>query len=220
MRRGTRNGILIAALALWMAMPSLASAEWFGDLYLGAAWTRSHNVGITVPPGEVPVEEGPYAEVVPVPEPPTEPTRADFKTGLVLGGRVGRWFESSPMIGLALDVSYFRPNANGVDLEVIPISALLMLRGNAKGAVQPYLGAGPGLFITRASADLGEGVRFSDTVADLGLDARAGIAWKATPKVGVFTEYRFTHVKTEFSDQGINAETILNTHYLLAGLRF
>jgi opacity protein-like surface antigen len=95
-----------------------------------------------------------------------------------------------------------------------------MLRLNPKGKVQPYVGAGPGLFITHASADLGEGVHFSDTVADLGFDGRAGIAWKVAEKWGVFTEYRFTHVKTEFSDLGISAETVLNTHYLLAGVRF
>ena len=218
-----RSKRLVALLlSLWMAAPSLAAAEWFGDLYLGAAWTRSHNASTTVPAGE-PEPNGEYEYAPPPPTPTSETERADFKSGLALGGRVGYWFQSASALGLALDVSYFQPDANGVDLTVVPISALVMVRLNPKGKIQPYAGVGPGLFISHASTDIdtGEGaVHFSDTARDLGVDARAGIAWQVAPKWGVFTEYRFTHFKVDFSDLGINTETILNTHYVLAGIRF
>jgi opacity protein-like surface antigen len=212
---------VVLGLALWMALPSLASAEWFRDLYLGAAWTRSHNASTTVP--EAPVPEDGYEYIPEPPTPTSETERADFKSGLALGARVGYWFEKAPALGLALDVSYFQPDANGVDLTVVPVSALVMVRLNPKRKIQPYAGVGPGLFISHASVDIDTGagaVHFSDTQRDLGVDARAGIAWQVAPKWGVFTEYRFTHFKVEFSDLGINAETILNTHYVLAGVRF
>jgi opacity protein-like surface antigen len=217
--------LVALALSLWMAAPSLAAAEWFGDLYLGAAWTRSHNASTTVPAAEpVPEDQDGYEYAPPPPPGPTSETeRADFKSGLAVGGRVGYWFQNASALGLALDVSYFQPDANGVDITVVPISALVMVRLNPKGKVQPYAGVGPGLFISHASTDIdtGEGaVHFSDTQRDIGLDARAGVAWQVAPKWGVFTEYRFTHFKVDFSDLGVSSETILNTHYVLAGIRF
>jgi len=46
----------------------------------------------------------------------------------------------------------------------------------AHGRLQPYVGVGPSLFISRLSGDLGNrGGRASDTSLDVGADARGGV---------------------------------------------
>lgn len=107
------------------------------------------------------------------------------------GVPVGRWFESIPWLGLALDASYFGPQN---DIQVIPVSALIMARlafmkdqDFPDGRLRPYAGVGPGLFVTLLDGDLGPFREVSDTTLDIGADARLGALFRVDEKIAVFT---------------------------------
>jgi opacity protein-like surface antigen len=95
-----------------------------------------------------------------------------------------------------------------------------------RGRLQPYLGVGPAIAYYDTTVDfrpeLPRKLRF-DSV-ELGLDVRAGLAWQFHPRVGVFTEYRFTYLPIDIdedSDFGPIEERVdakLNTHHILMGV--
>src|SRR3972149_5951715 len=203
--------LVVLALAGWFVVTPPASAEWVTDIYLGAAITQKEDVAIQI--------EGLRAR-----------EKLHFDPPFTLGARVAYWFESAPWLGLALDASVYNPDA---DLTVFPVSALLMLRWPLltsvefpKGRLQPYAGIGPGVFVSTTKVDLRPELpaEFSDTSIDLGLDARAGLAWLFAKNTAVFVEYRFTHVSPHFEDRPADLKTTvdvdLNTHHMLVGISF
>jgi hypothetical protein len=200
---------LILASILMTVMP--VYAEGFIDFYVGAAITRDSDQKVSAPG---------FSDTSPI----------DWDTSVTAGGRFGFWFESLEWVGLALDVSFFRPDK---DITVFPVSALAMLRlpllkdndkGFPHGRLQPYIAAGPGLFISRADGDLGTFGSVSDTSLDLGVDVRGGLAFLITKNIAAFAEYRFTHVKPEFgfdvAGVKFKTETTLDTHHIVGGVGF
>ncbi len=198
----------VCALLL-LAAP--ASAEWFADLWAGASQTQNEDLKLRILDVEVTDE-------------------VDYSTTFSVGLRVGYWFESARWLGLALDVSYSRPDP---DLTVFPVSALVMLRlplltseEFPSGRLQPYIAGGPGFFVSKFAGDLGNdlGGRTSDTSYDLGLDVRGGLTFMFTPDFGIFAEYRMTRVSPEWNLHitGMDAtvKTDLNTHSLIGGVSF
>jgi hypothetical protein len=203
--------IAFVVLACVTAPPPPAAAEWFTDIYLGAATTMDEDVTVRI--SGVSVKK-----------------KGEFDAAFTLGVRGGYWFEAVPWLGLAVDASFFNPDA---DLTVFPVSALLMLRWPlltspefSKGRLQPYLGVGPGVFVSALKSDLRPALEgtFSDTSVDLGLDVRAGLTWMFNKNTGLFAEYRFTHVSPRFSDSpadvSVRIDTELNSHHLLVGVSF
>jgi hypothetical protein len=200
--------VVVAVMLVGSTAP--AFAEGFIDFYLGAAVTRDSAARVSNPGF-------------------SDTQRIDWDASVTSGGRFGFWFDRLEWMGLALDGSFFRPDR---DLTVIPISALLMLRvplmkdkDFAHGRLQPYIGVGPSLFISRLSGDLGDlGGRASDTSLDVGADARGGVMFLLTKSIGIFGEYRFTHVEPAFKvdvlDVRFKTETRLDTHHFLGGVSF
>jgi hypothetical protein len=199
---------ILCVLWLWVAP---ASAEWFGDLYIGDSRTKSDDLKLRILDIEVESE-------------------VDYSDTISGGLRVGYWFESARWLGLAVDASYFTPDS---DVTVVPISALLMLRlplfrSNAfpAGRLQPYVAGGPGMFVSTFSGDLGEdlGGKTSDTSVDLGLDVRGGITFLFTKQFGIFAEYRMTRVSPEWQLQVLDLDTTVKTdlvtHHLIGGITF
>ena len=200
---------LTLASILMTAMP--VYAEGFIDFYLGAAITNDSDQKVSAPG---------FSATFPI----------AWDTSVTAGGRFGFWFESLEWVGLALDASFFRPDK---DLTVFPVSALAMLRlpllkdndkGFPHGRLQPYIVAGPGLFISRADGNLGTFGSVSDTSVDLGVDVRGGLAFLITKNIAAFAEHRFTHVKPEFgfdvAGVKFKTETTLDTHHILGGVGF
>ena len=217
------------------------AAEWFGDLYLGGAFTQSHDL---------------TANVIGV-GPPTANTGLDvhFDTSVVGGGRFGYWFTVAPY-GFGLEVSHFQPNIspqthgftrNGVrlgtirtdtvKLSVTEMSFDLMLRWPGliasplfpQGRLQHYVSLGPAVFIATAndSTNFGPPNDQSNTDTSLGLKAGIGATWFVTQNMGVFGEYRFTHFRPEFEFQNtfpgntkLKVHTDINTNHLLIGVSF
>jgi opacity protein-like surface antigen len=200
-------GALSVVLVVLVLAPS-ASAEWFLDGYLGPAVTPGDTLTFKV-------------------------FNQQFKQDLSgrsspsFGLRFGRWLEdfNLPWLGIAADVSYFRP-AN--DVQTVPISLLAMARYGflkdeefPRGRLQPYAGLGFGVFISNASGNIGT-LAVDDTSTDVGFDARLGVAYQVDPHWALFTEYRFTHVspswKVNVFGTDVSADTTFDTHHVVLGV--
>jgi len=203
---------LLSALAWLAVVPSAVFAEWIADLYVGPAFTQSDDVVLT--PAGLPGLKVRFKDV-------------DFDNSASFGGRVGYWFESTPYLGVALDVSHFRPDIGkqtvidcitGIpcfslplahaDLAVTGISfdahlrwPLLTSKEFPKGRLQPYVTIGPTIFVSRLKID--DAFNFSppkhtDGDTSVGVKAGAGVAWQFHSNLALFAEYRFTHFRPSF----------------------
>ena len=218
-----------------------ASAELFGDLFVGPAFTQDDDLTL----------KGTAAGTVGI-----KPIR--FDNAVSFGGRIGYWLESVPYVGFDLDVSHFRPDIKkgsvtacvpiffpscapatvlSTDLQVTGISfdamfrlPLLTSKEFPKGQLQPYLTVGPTVFVTHAE-DSGNftrnGLQFKqdDTNTTVGVKAGAGLAWQFHRNIALFGEYRFTHVSPSFSLHDdffgkFDEKTTLNTHRVVFGVSF
>lgn len=199
--------MLLAIVAL---SPALASAEWFLDAYLGPAVTTSSKLEFTL-----------FGQ--------QQKENLNGRSSPEFGLRVGRWLEDFqlPWLGVAFDVSYFRP---ATDVQTVPLSLLLMARyGFLKdeefpgGRLQPYVGLGPGLFLSNANGTIGFH-DVDDTSKDIGLDVRAGLGIRIDSHWGAFAEYRFTHVSPTWSVDVFggkaDASTTFNTHHGVLGVSY
>jgi opacity protein-like surface antigen len=156
--------IWLAALVLLASLgvgSRPASAEWFADLFAGLSLTRDHDLKLN----DQGIGQGTYESV-------------EFDRSLAWGGRFGRYFDSVPFVGLAVDFFRFYPDIGGqsvqlrgcffpggcgtgrggtgsLDVQTTPVSVDLMLRlpllksaDAPQGRVQPYVAVGPPFFIT------------------------------------------------------------------------
>ena len=215
-----------------------AAAEWFADLYGGAAFTQSSHFSLD---GQI--DGVAVAGVV---------DNIRYDTSFSVGARGGYWFESFKFFGLGLDVDHFRPdissqtatghgtitdsqdvlfgvpiNGSGlgpvklreVDLYITAFAFDLMFRwpmlagpNFPMGQLQPYVMAGPALFLQHL-----EGF---DTRGTHGAEAGGGVFWAFTRNIGVFSEYRYTYVRAALDSGEIVFKTHLSTHHLLGGVSF
>jgi opacity protein-like surface antigen len=223
---------MMCGLLLLLINPVKAHGEGFADLFAGASLTSKGDVDTNVQGLNFTGEQ-------------------EYKTSFTVGGRTGWWFG---LFGVNLDLAYFRPQpdpdkvaVSGVDpvlgpftievetdLDVVAIGLNAMLRGQfikspdvPEGRLQPYIFAGPTLFISTLDFDASISGPLvsaqdseSDTTTTLGVTAGGGISFLFTKNIGVFGEYRFTHVKPEFKFSGTKIEPRLDTHHILAGLTF
>jgi opacity protein-like surface antigen len=124
----------------------------------------------------------------------------DLKNSLAYGGKVGAYpFHGS--LGFELDVFHSTPHIKnlddipGIHLAVTNIGANILLRYPGV-TFQPYLGAGPGILMVRLSRSA---TTEQDTQVSLGFNFLTGIRAFVTPKVALFTEYKYTDAKFGFN---------------------
>ncbi|HNG53351.1 MAG TPA: outer membrane beta-barrel protein, partial [Nitrospira sp.] len=117
----------------------------------------------------------------------------NLKTSPAFGGKLGV-FPNHGILGIELDVSHSTPHIKnlddvpGIHLSVTNIGPSVILRYPGM-TWQPYIGVGPALLV----AHLGRSTTTeSDTQVSLGANVLAGIRAFVTPKVAVFTEYKYT----------------------------
>jgi hypothetical protein len=222
---------------LLLVAPRSGRAQGFFDVYGGASFTDRTDLTTSVV-GSAGSSVRDDVDFDPYPE---------------IGLRAGLWFPDLPWLGVASDLSYVRLKGphNGVshtiggipvvtrkdvDVHLFPISVMLMLRTklllapwNSRLGIQPYVGVGPGLFVSWVHDALTVGVGESeesaeDTSCDLGLDTRAGLRIHLTSSFSLFAEYRFTYYEPDFRDDllgnPIEFEMKIATHHALAGLGF
>ena len=220
------RGLMISLLAVGLLTlnPSFAAAEKFAALYVGGAFTTNEDIDISASGGK-------------------DTAKADFDNSFTVGYRMGYWFEPLPWLGLALDVSYFAPDYDNGDLDIIPLTGLVMFRlplmkskDYPKGQLLPYVGVGPGAFFSKIKYDVANSAvpallkkppfsgNYSDWTLDIGLDVRAGLSRMFGHNRAVFLEYRFTKFSPDFKDnvlgQTVRTETDLNTHNVLIGFSY
>lgn len=166
---------------------------------------------------------------------------AKYEDSITFGLRGGYWIDPFDYFGLALDISYFRPDldhvegfdvGNNFDVHVVPISLLAMLRvpifrsdSHPHGVLQPYAGVGPGVFLTVADADIPGFDNYAAFAADVGLDFVSGLNVQITELIAVFAEYRYTNFKAKLNDDldvvdDVKLDLDLETHHVTMGIGF
>jgi opacity protein-like surface antigen len=209
-------GALERSEAKKIARTAPSQDRYFLDLYLGGLMPEDGDVDAKAQPFGVTIKDS--------------ANNVDYDNTYTFGGRAGGWASYARWIGLALDVSYFKLDAEGIDTKVFPVSGLLLFRYRGK-RLQPYLGIGPGLFISDIEVDIqlaGQNEKFSSTSLDVGLDTRAGLAWRLFRRFAIFGEYRFTYFEGSYDDKvssggtktKVNIDTTNYVHHFLLGLSY
>jgi len=215
-----------------------AAAEWFADIFGGISFTQSRDLKLD----DSGIGRGTFEDV-------------EFDKSLAYGGRFGRYFDSLPFLGLGVDFFRFTPyvgpqsvqlrgcffpggcgtgrgGTGSFEVETTALSVDLMLRlpllrtpDAPGGRIQPYLAAGPPLYITTITPRHTRNFRNHDSDTDLsfGYKVAAGLAVYVYKNLAVFGEYRFTHTspEVELRDANLNRTTLrtdLDTHSALFGL--
>ena len=239
-----KRSFVILSLVWLMAPSARVSAEWFGDLYVGPAFTKSRDLKV---------------DYTALGLPKYTIKDVNFDTSALFGGRVGHWFEAIPYVGVAIDASHFSPDVSSqsatecpndgafctpgrikLNISVTAVSfnamwrwPLLQTKEIPNGRLQPYALVGPTIFIARrghlSDNPLQAESNQSDTRTTLGVQAGGGLAWQFHPNIAVFGEYRFTHFRSPTfslrdnlipSSQDEVADISLNTHSALFGVSF
>ena len=196
-----------------------AKAQVFLNLYAGAAFPQLEDTEAKAATGRAENSVG-------------------FKDSFVLGGRVGAWGTDVGLgwFGMAIDVSYWQSEAEDSilgakpEIKVLPVTVLLMFRYPGE-KVQPYAGVGGGLFLSQLENDadfsqigISSTGNFKDTQADLGFDARAGLAVRVSKKISIFAEGRYAYTSPEYEDkidgEKVTLSTDVESIQALAGISF
>ena len=148
----------------------------------------------------------------------------DLKNSLAYGGKVGV-FPFHGSLGFELDVFHSTPHIKnlddipGIHLAVTNIGANILLRYPGV-TFQPYLGAGPAVLIVRLS---NSATTQQDTQVSIGFNFLTGIRAFVTPKVALFTEYKYTDAKFGFNGAFGSVggfDSTYNAHQLFFGLSY
>lgn len=238
MTNRTIIGFLGLALSMGLVLyPKEGAAEWYADAYAGAVWTANTDLTVISSLGTT-----------------TTYQSLDIQNDWTAGGRAGYWLDKPKMdwLGFGLDVFFFHLKtptgqqvgvtgtggtttqfahwslpAWGIGFDVLRLR-LPLLRDDRfiHGRVQPYLAAGPTVFITYAGQNsFVQPDGQSSTDASVGAKVDAGVAVMITQRIGAFAQYRFTHFTTELEYQNTSPalatelfKTTYDTHHAIAGL--
>ncbi len=195
-----------------LAIPGIAGAEWFTDLYAGIAST---------PGADVTIESFPSFNA----------TRGvSFGNSLAVGARGGHWFLWEGLganLGLAADVSHFRADGDNVKTSLIPLSFLGMLRIPVlknkefpQGRIQPYAALGWTFVFYDITVDFRPEANKEDRGLTFGWDGRLGLAWQFHKHVGLFGEYRYTNFEINPAFDLDRIKTTLETQHWLFGISY
>jgi len=215
-----------------------ADAEWFADRYAGLSFTRDSDLKLN----DHGIGPGTFEDV-------------EFDRSLAWGGRAGRFFDRVPFLGVGLDFFRYYPyigpqsvqlrgcfypggcgsgrgGTGSFDVETTALSVDLFLRlplfrsdDAPQGRIQPYLVAGPPIFMTTITPRHTRNFRNHDDDTDFsfGYKLGGGVAVQIFKNLSLFGEYRFTHVSPEVelrdaSNRKTTLRTDLDTHSALFGL--
>ena len=240
MNRDLRKTVRVVGFAaLLLGTPLGVSAEMYADLYTGAVFTNNTDLTVTSTLGTTETIQD-----------------LKVNNSWTAGGRTGYWVDSLDWLGFGLDLFFFHAKAPsqsatstitgsgttltsttsvdwslpvlGIGFDVLRLRApLLRSEQFPHGRLQPYFAAGPAIFITWAGQVRVQPQGQHDTNAAVGAKAEGGVTFMLTEKVGLFTEYRFTHFTSKLSYQnntsGPATETFkasFDSHHIIGGLSF
>ena len=221
MLRLPKIAIIFFFLAI-VCTPGMAQAGWFSDIYLGNSMTGDAKLDIG----------SPFF---------SQEQDVDFDGAATFGARVGYWFDQSPFIGVAVDLSGVNREYESLDYSGTYLSPLLFFRFKLKpsevyphGQFQPYFALGPSVVFSQFDAEVGDlfagfpgGPRNSEDVfsaqsTDPGFDGRLGFRYHFAWNFSLFGEYRLTYVESGYSENiggfSIEVDSKFQTHHFLVGL--
>ena len=117
----------------------------------------------------------------------------NLKTSPAFGGKVGL-FPNHGILGIELDVSHSTPHIKnlddipGIHLSVTNIGPSVILRYPGM-TWQPYIGGGPALLVAHL---VPSSTTERDTQVSFGANVLVGVRAFVTPKVALFSEYKYT----------------------------
>jgi opacity protein-like surface antigen len=227
------------AWLMWLLLfPPDGSAEWYGDVYTGVTYTKNTDLTISGSDGST-----------------TTYSNLSVNNTWTAGGRVGYWLDQMDWLGFGLDAFFFHlktppgqtvavsssgttgtANADwslpafGVGFDVLRLR-LPLLRDEefGHGRVQPFMSAGPALFISYASQNhfvQPDGQHASNVAVGPKVDA--GVRFMVTKNFGLFAQYRFTHFTSKLDYQDTTSgspidktfKTTYDSHHFIGGLSF
>ncbi len=236
----SRKTSSILGLVLWMGLlvyPTDGSAEWYADAYAGAVWTPNSDLTVTSSLGTTTTYQG-----------------LDVHNNWTAGARGGYWLDNKKMdwLGFGLDFFFFHLKtppgqqvgvtsnggtttqfahwslpAFGIGFDVLRLRIPLIRDEQfIHGRVQPYIAAGPTVFITYAGQnDFVQPSGQSSTDVSVGAKVDGGVLVMVTKRIGAFAQYRFTHftskldyVNTTPAPAAETFTTSYNTHHVIAGV--
>jgi len=231
--------LVIGLLILLLVAPLDVSAELYADLYTGAVFTKNTDLTIASNLGSTATYQN-----------------LQVNNSWTAGGRAGYWLEGQDWLGFGLDVFFFHVKAPnqmvpvtglaatgttlapadwslpviGIGFDVLRLRApLLRSEEFTHGRLQPYLSAGPALFVTWAETpwNIVQPKGQHDTDVALGAKAEGGVTFLVTKTVGLFTEYRFTHFTSKLNYQNTTSapasetyKTTWDSHQVIGGVSF
>ena len=170
-------------------------------------------------------------------------TADDLKNSVVLGGKLGYFFQSVPWLGVELEgfgtTPHFEqqhrvatlPNgttlplaSRGEELRVLTWASNVIVRAQWD-RLTPYIGIGPAAFIARRKDPRTEN---SDTSITLGLNTQVGLGYQVTRAISVFAEWKFDYSRFNFDQvQSLQGPQVLqgfkgtySAHLFVFGLAY
>jgi len=234
-----KKQVVLGFLISLLLTPLNVSAEWYADLYTGAVFTKNTDLTIASNLGSTATYQN-----------------LQVNNSWTAGGRAGYWLEGQDWLGFGLDVFFFHVKAPnqmvpvtglaatgttlapadwslpviGIGFDVLRLRApLLRSEEFTHGRLQPYLSAGPALFVTWAETpwNIVQPKGQHDTDVALGAKAEGGVTFLVTKTVGLFTEYRFTHFTSKLNYQNTTSapasetyKTTWDSHQVIGGVSF
>jgi hypothetical protein len=233
--------VVIGLFILVLVTPLDVSAEFYADLYTGAVFTK--NTDFTI--GSTLGSTATYQNL-------------QVNNSWTAGGRGGYWLDRMDWLGFGLDVFFLHVKAPsqlvpstftglgatsttlapadfhlpviGIGFDVLRLRApLLRSEEFTHGRLQPYLSAGPALFVTWAETpwNIVQPKGQHDADVALGAKAEGGVTFLLTKTVGLFTEYRFTHFTSKLNYQNNTISPATDTyttkwdsHQVIGGISF
>ncbi|MGR9089511.1 MAG: outer membrane protein [Gammaproteobacteria bacterium] len=176
----------------------------------------------------------------------------DLSSGPVYGGRIGAWLITHPSFGIAVDATRFDTDIDNQTANINESSAVFMgSRVGSTGDLRitnvvatidlilrhqgerftPYVMAGPGLMFTNIDDKGGVlGLLDDDHEMTFAYKAGAGISYKLSDSMHLFTEYRYLHGGPEYEMKAQDAFTVpdsvtnssvkvdIDTHVIVGGM--
>ncbi len=158
---------------------------------------------------------------------------ARFGTSIAYGGRGGYWISRVPWLGVAGDLSSLHAKGDKVDIDLTPVSVMVLLRAPLlasdeipQGEIQPYIGIGPSLSLyTYVSANFQPAAVPASgwTVRDRGFIVPAGVTVQLDRHLAMLVEYRYSYYEVHYDSSGFfgvgnKVDANLASHNLLFGL--
>ncbi len=156
-------------------------------------------------------------------------TADDLKNSVILGGKLGYFFQEVPWLGLELEgygtTPHFEqqsrlatlPNGatlsqaqRGANLRVLTWATNVVARAQW-GRVTPYVGIGPAAFIARRKNPQTDN---SDTSSTLGLNTQVGVGVQLTRAVSLFGEWKYNYSHLHFDQvQSLQSTQVLQAFH-------